>query len=115
MNRHTDREGRPEDDDAGPLFARARRVDPDTSKEAAASLGPKVLNRLCGVVLDYLRGRGDAGGTTVEISVATGVERDSLTPRMPDLVKAGLVVDSGERRVSAGRTRACIVWKAVLK
>ena len=112
MKRHSDFEGRPEGD-GGPLFAKARTTDPDTSKAAAAGLGEKQLNRLCGVVLGYLRERGDVGGTTVEISLATGIERDSLTPRMPDLVKAGLVVDSGERRVSAGRTRACIVWKAV--
>ena len=111
MKRPADFEGRPEDD-GGPLFARARASDPDTSKAAAASLGTEALDRLSAIVLGCLNASGESGCTTVDIASITGIARDTLTPRMPGLVKKGLVYDSGERRKPIGHTRACIVWKS---
>ncbi len=100
-----------EHEDSGPLFARARTHDPDTSKAAAASLSADALSRLHEIVLTHLERAGEAGMTTREISAATEIDRDSLSPRMPKLVELGRVYDSGERRAQPGKSRTCIVWK----
>jgi DNA-binding MarR family transcriptional regulator len=54
-----------------------------------------------------------SGLTTHEIAELSGIEYGSVTPRIRPLVKKGLVKDSGERRIPAGRTKAGIVWRAV--
>ncbi len=87
----------------------ARSSDPVTSQEAAGQLD---LNRLEQATLEALR-RSACGLTTHEIAEETGRERDSISPRMKRLVKAGLVCDSGEKRIPQGRTRRAIVWQAV--
>lgn len=86
-----------------------RRTDPQTSRDAARSLD---LNRLEAAVLSVLQ-RADAPGlTTFEIGQASGLDRDSVSPRMPRLVRLGLVEDSGFRRQPAGKSRMAIVWAA---
>lgn len=100
----------------GPLFdpaenpALARRTDPATSHAAAAGVTP-MLGQLQQQVLDALKAA-PGGLTTYEIGEITGIERDTVSPRLPGLVKAGLVIDSGETRIPAGRKRAGIVWRA---
>lgn len=88
---------------------KARLLDPDTSKQAAASvpvadLEARVLRalRIC-----------KEGMTTHELSWLLRVDLVSVSPRMRPLVDKNLVVDSGERR-SGDSGRKSIVWKAVL-
>lgn len=97
-----------------PPFIRARRSDPETSHEAASSLthlrarqaavlallrlhGPRTLEEL---VRDYHKSR------------HTKQSDSGIRTRCSELVFAGLVEDSGERRkTKAGRN--AVVWRAV--
>lgn len=81
----------------------ARKSDPHTSHDAANKAD---VNTLQLAVLTHLKTIGPA--STNEISEATGIPRDSLSPRIPVLREKGLVEDSGERR---GHPRKCIVWR----
>lgn len=85
-----------------------RRTDPATSKAAAYAVNLNALERL---VVEALRDNPE-GLTTAEIASTKGVERDSISPRIPRLVKAGIVYDSGSKRVPEGRRRAAIIWKS---
>lgn len=97
--------------DAGPLFARARRTDPETSHAAAASLTPKRLGEVDRSILEALRASKD-GLTTLEMVDVLKIERVSVSPRMAVLARQRMVRDSGRRR--AGATgRAGIVWEAI--
>lgn len=102
--------------DNGPLFpekpALARNTDPGTSHAAAASLSEEAVGRLERQVLEALRAAGPEGLTTREIAAKTGIDWGSVTPRMPKLVKAGLVIDSGRTRLT-GSNRQAIVWVAL--
>lgn len=87
----------------------ARNTDPDTSHEAAAALNPERLRGIIFELLengpltdDELRGELDALGVRYE--------KSSATKRRGDLVKLGLVEDTGDRRVS-GSGRRMIVWQ----
>jgi len=80
-----------------------RRDDPDTSREAANLIAPH-LNRLQAEVLRYARTKGERGFTHKEIA------RDLNYPdvsthrtRVNELVRMGLLEDSGEQR-QHGRT-----------
>lgn len=88
---------------------RARRRDPDTSKDAAGKVGTARLQNL---ILGYLQVRGGYGATCGEISSTTMIPRDSLSPRMRTLEQAGLIVATEERRTLPGG-RPQIVWKRV--
>jgi hypothetical protein len=85
---------------------RARSVDPDTSKKAAASFPVAELESR---VLEALRWSGK-GLTTHELSWFLKVDLVSVSPRMRPLVEKNLVVDSGERR-RGDSGRSSIVWK----
>lgn len=93
--------------------AKARATDPQTSHDAAAEVDtPKLL----AIVVRELQ---RCPATTSEIAEATGIPRDSLSPRMPALRAFGLVVDSGERRRPRDEDgneygRAQIVWRVAL-
>lgn len=87
-----------------PLFAtsaRARRTDPDTSHEAAATVDVTHREQQ---VLDALAGA-PGGLTTKEMEPVTGVDRLSLSPRMKPLELKGLVVRTDETRDGS------IVWR----
>jgi predicted ArsR family transcriptional regulator len=88
---------------------RARRRDPDTSKDAAGKVGTEKLQK---VILYYLLQLGATGATCGEIALNVGLPRDSLSPRMRTLEKAGLIVATEERRILSGG-RPQIVWKRV--
>lgn len=88
----------------------ARNTDPQTSHDAANALSEDTLTRLQSAVVAALAAH-PHGLTTVEIAAVTGIERDTISPRMPKLVELGIVIDSGQRRVPRGKTRAGIVWK----
>lgn len=81
---------------------------PKTSRDAAArtrTTAPTVRNR----VLAYLIERGPQGVTDDEGERALGLKSQSYTPRRRELVKLGIVRDSGERRATDSG-RSAVVW-----
>ena len=93
------------------LDARARSTDPDTSHEAARSIGEMTGKRQA--VLDIIRAIGR--GTDEDIidayhsSTAPQQSASGIRTRRAELTLMGLVVDTGERKVrSSGR--GSIVW-----
>ena len=120
------------DPDQGALFTppptidqRAHALDPhvflpavprDTQTAAAAAALPQSGTQHARV-LEAIRQAGPAGLTDLEIAVALGLAENSVRPRRLELSTPGedgqppLVVDSGERRETAGGNPA-IVWRA---
>lgn len=90
--------------------ALARRSDPSTSHDAAAKVNVTMLGY---EILEMIRQHPE-GLTATEISQYTRIERDTVSPRLPELVRAGFIRDSGKKRKPAGRNRKAIVWEAVL-
>jgi DNA-binding Lrp family transcriptional regulator len=83
----------------------ARNTDPDTSHEAAKLNTSTLESR----VLEAINANGPM--TTEEIAQATGIDLQSITPRIAPLRRRGYIFDSGLRRNGAsGRSR--IVWAA---
>ena len=89
---------------------RARTTDPATSHAAAFGIEKKVT-KLQGIIVDCLRSS-YAGATTGEMSIALGIPRDTLSPRMRTLEKMGMVMETDEVRALPGG-RSQIVWKAI--
>lgn len=96
----------------GSLFdwAHARVSDPPTAKAAAQSLDEDALTRLQSEVYAALKAH-PGGLTAQEIAAVTGVDPQSITPRLRPMQTRGFIVDSGLKRVPEGRTRAGIVWR----
>ena len=90
--------------------ALARRSDPETSHQAAAKVMTEAIAAIILAILRHAKG----GLTATEISELTGIERDTVSPRLPELVRAKLIRDSGRKRKPSGRNRKQIVWEAVL-
>jgi hypothetical protein len=94
------------------LEARARSTDPDTSHDAARSIGEMTEKRQA--VLDIIRAIG--GGTDEDIidayrsSSAPMQSASGIRTRRAELVLCGLVEDSGMRRQRSSGRHA-IVWK----
>lgn len=89
----------------------ARRDAPATSHEAAARIrehAPVQRER----VLGFIAGRGAAGAIDAEIEAGLGLRAQSVSPRRGELVRLGLVRDSGARRPTPSGRRA-IVWVAI--
>lgn len=88
----------------GPL---ARTTDPDTSHEAAAKVLPGMEAEIWGIVL------ASAEGMTDDELCAHPLMREHHPPTVKTarsrLTKAGLVHDTGERRINA-RNRKMVVW-----
>jgi hypothetical protein len=79
-----------------------------TSVAAAEAIAPDVpaLERR---VLEWLRDRGEFGGTDQEMQESLAMTPDTQRPRRWTLQKLGLVADSGRRRKT--RTgRDAVVW-----
>ena len=95
----------------------ARRSDPQTSHEAAASVAGPALGSLRSDVLAVLESH--ASGCTCEevhaevVRTHPRTKENSVARRLTDLVNAGLAVVSGTRRGSSGR--AVSVYQAVRK
>ena len=87
-------------------YALARRSDQTTSHEAAAKVNVKETAMR---VLSAIKAAPN-GLTATEIAHTINVERDTVSPRLPELVRAGLVLDSGLTRIPPGRRRKAIVW-----
>lgn len=67
------------------------------------------VNDLQRQVLNYLKSSG--GATTEEVSIGTGLYAYTAAPRITELRKLGIVLDSGDRRKTS-RGKNAIVWKA---
>ena len=99
------------EDCPGPLFARPAPAQQHsvTSRAAAASLDRSTLNRLQRLIYDYLCDQ-PGGATDEEIAQACGLNPSTARPRRIELERRGLIVESGTRKTSSGRTAS--VWKA---
>ena len=83
-------------------------VGSDTSQAAAEALEGK-LGGMRQVVLDHVRG--GAGLTCEEVEEQLEMRHQTAGPRINELVKVGLLYDSGERRRTTSG-RMATVWKA---
>ena len=93
------------------LDARARSTDPDTSHEAARSIGEMTGKRQA--VLDIIRaiGRGTDEDFVDAYHATTAPQQSAsgIRTRRAELTLMGLVVDTGERKVRRSG-RGAIVW-----
>jgi hypothetical protein len=85
----------------------ARNTDPHTSHDAAHHVDTAKLE---GLVLDVLK-KSPGGLTTLQISEALHMRRDTISPRLAPLKRKHLVKDSGKRRAYKSN-RKSIVWQA---
>jgi predicted ArsR family transcriptional regulator len=83
---------------------RARRSDPVTSHQAAASVHAFAAAHKVKIVA-FLR-RGPAGAT--RIADGTGLGRDAVGKRLPELERDGVIVRHGVERNRGGRAE--IMW-----
>lgn len=82
----------------------------DTSREAAEALSPH-LGRLQALSNAAICAAGPRGLTKYETSDTLGIDYTAIHPRISELRKKGLVVDSGRRRPNPSGKKA-IVWIA---
>ena len=79
-----------------------------TSQAAAESIRPKA-KQLRLKVLAFIRGTGEGGATDHEIQAGLGMNPSTQRPRRGELVKAGLVENSGRTRATPSGRQAT-VW-----
>jgi CRP-like cAMP-binding protein len=79
-----------------------------TSNEAAKAIEP-VAQRQRDMLYEYVCDQYMLGTTNQEAEVALGMPAQTITPRMGELRKEGLVTDSGEKRLTRSGRKA-IVW-----
>lgn len=82
----------------------------DTSEEAAEAIAPR-LSVLQDRVLWYLRSLPVSGATDEQMQVELCMMPSTQRPRRIELVAAGLVKDSGQRRRTRSG-RSAVVWAA---
>ena len=82
----------------------------DTSVQAARDI-EALASRLRREVHDFLVARGEAGATDEEMQACLGMAANTQRPRRVELCRAGLVVDSGRRRLTRAR-RLAVAWVA---
>ena len=80
----------------------------ETSRGAAVAIGPK-LGHLQDLVLALFQARGRRGATNDEIARMSGLGIPTVCARRNELMKLGLIEDSGERRKTASGRNAQ-VW-----
>jgi len=82
-----------------------------TSRAAAGALGGRA-GRLRAEVLEFLGRKGAYGATDEEMQEGIPMGASTQRPRRVELVRAGLVRDSGATRGTRSGRRA-VVWEAV--
>ena len=87
----------------------ARQTDPTTSHEAAHDATP-LSGRHRRIALAALRYAGSYGMTDFELAAATGIQQTSIGVRRKELVRAGFVEATEQRRLSPSGSSA-IVWR----
>jgi hypothetical protein len=84
----------------------------DTSEAAAHSIAPH-MGRLCSMVVEYVRGQGARGATSDEVEEALDLRHQTASARLKQARDLGVLVDSGERRLTrSGRKAAVLVAAA---
>ena len=84
----------------------------DTSREAARSVARGAPTKRA-EVYGYILARGDDGATDAEIERGLSMLRQTVCARRNELVKLGMIRDSGRRRTSLHTGRRCAVWVVV--
>lgn len=79
------------------------------NRQALDALTSEQLSRLQGDVMDAVRRAGKRGRTCDELEVELNLRHQTCSPRVYELSRRGLLVDSGEKRLTRGR-RLAIVW-----
>ena len=92
------------------LFSAAPWSEPGTSRDAAYDIAPHA-GTLRKRVLDAIVEAGAFGRCTHELEEALALSGDTVRPRVWELRRAGLIVDSGLRRNTPAGRKA-IVWRA---
>ncbi len=80
----------------------------ETSKEAADKIVPHI-NRCHRKILEHLENVGALGATDQELETATGMAGNTARPRRIELLKLGLIRDSGKTRETFSGRKAT-VW-----
>lgn len=91
------------------LMPPARRNAPKGTSHVAASRIAGHTGSLRSLILLHLTTCGEHGATDDEGEVALDIRPQTYTPRRGELVRLGLVVDSGRRRLTLTR-RPAAVW-----
>lgn len=81
-----------------------------TSDLAAAQIEP-VSGHLRQIIYDFINSRGPLGATSQEVEIALGIVAQTVTPRVLELRKMGLICHSGEFRPTRSGRKAQ-VWVA---
>lgn len=79
-----------------------------TSDEAAASIA-SYAQRQRDIIYHYVIEQSMLGSTAQEAAIALNMPIQTVTPRLLEIRKDGLLVDSGEKRLTTSKRRA-IVW-----
>ena len=75
----------------------ARPTDPPTSHEAAEAVA-ETAHRRRREVLRHVHAAGKTGATMGEVALAMGVDTTTVSSRLTELRRAGLIVPTGEKR-----------------
>ena len=100
-----------DDDDKDKGEGHVRSTDPDTAHAAAAEVNVRYLEKL------FLKALQSGPLTTTEIANFYGMDRDSFSPRPPDLIKKGLIEQCGKRTCmnSGGKMRSMLAFRLLPK
>ncbi len=79
------------------------------TSRAAASAIKSSAGTLRGIVLDYIRARGEMGATDEEIQEGIPMAPNTQRPRRVELCTLGLIVEAGTRATRSGRQ--AVVWQ----
>lgn len=90
--------------------AHARATDPDTSREAAEAITPR-MRELQARVLTYAATEGVAGFTDRDLEAAMGDSGSTWRTRRAELTAKGFIMDSGCRQTYPPKGRRHIVWQ----
>ncbi|MCB9840971.1 MAG: hypothetical protein H6809_04905 [Phycisphaeraceae bacterium] len=91
-----------------PAHHKAPRGTSEVAAKRAARRAPTHRQRLYAAIVDA----GEAGATDAELEELTGIRAQTISPRRGELVRMGLVVDSGRRR-NTPRNSPAAVWVAL--
>lgn len=94
------------------LFTLYRKSSPDTSREAAAYVHPK-LTRLQALVMDWAKGAGRFTDKDLvrEMQRQHGGEPSTWRTRRSELRDAGLIVQTGKIADGQGKRHTCWMYK----
>jgi hypothetical protein len=82
-----------------------------TSRDAAKDIAAD-SHTLRQMVLAWLVKAGDEGATDIEMQHGLEMDPSTQRPRRVELVRAGLVEDSGKKRINPRSGKRCVVWRA---